>query len=154
MFKTGARIKFLFGQPPVATAGLVGPVMEGDLICIGFDDGDLKQYSRPELKEKLEAKLIAPMDLSEGGLIKGEQSPPVCAFSTLVSGRMKPAIVGVLHGENGELMAGMPFYVAHTLCPSASRPSTNTTPKRSSARKRKVLLPPTHPLHTPVLCPQ
>ena len=78
--KTGARIKFLFGQPPVATAGLVGPVMEGDLICIGFDDGDLKQYSRPELKEKLEAKLIAPMDLSEGGLIKGEQSPPVCAF--------------------------------------------------------------------------
>lgn len=150
LLETGARIKFLLGQPPLATAGLVGPVMDGNMICIGFDDGDVKQFAMPELQEKYEAKLLQPMDPKGGGLIKGESAPPVSAFSTFCCGRMaQQAIVGLLHGRNGELMHTMPYYAAHTLCPAALRPSAKGAPTRSSSRKKVPSCPPYYQPHNP-----
>ena len=112
----GRRCRFAFGSPPLWYGGLVGPAKD-DRIRVGFDDGELREFTAPQLKllsEGTPAQLLPPDETPEG-LVENVAGLPAAAGFTFL--RDEP--VGVLVGERDwEGWGGEKMFQEHVISPT------------------------------------
>ena len=121
-FKLGARVRFAFGNGPVAWYGaLVGSEVEmNDGLRgfeLGFDDGDIKRVADADLERMWAAKTVCPLDIAEGGLVENVTGMPAAAL--FVKHKLdKIKTVGLFVGKTDGALLGQPIYHSFHIKPS------------------------------------
>lgn len=106
-----------FGRPAKLYGGIVGAEND-DGVLLGFDDGEVRRYTKEALVERHEAKVLMAADPAKGGIISSEFGHGMAAkFLTLKdSGKTVGLFVGV---HDIKLAGELPIYQSITIRPGA-----------------------------------
>ena len=119
--------KISMGTPAKWYGALVGEGHDGGF-QLGFDDGDLQYFGRPELQSELAAGTMMAAVPEERGIVANKSGYAMAdSFVTFKHGS-KLKTIGVLVGLTDISVAGMPVYEACKIDPNAFEP-----PKRMAA---------------------
>mgnify|MGYP006936349087 CR=1 FL=1 len=133
--KTGSRVKLaLFDGNEAAWHGaLVGEERDDGDFVLGFDDGEVRLFTKDVLISSYRLNCLAPATAEEGGIVENTRGYPTAAkFVTFKQGQ-KSKVIGLLVGCSSDSVAEEPIYLSFHIQPKAF-----DAPKRTRSDRRKT----------------
>lgn len=131
------RIQMAFGggqgTPVKWTGGMIGEENDSGII-LGFDDGEVRRYSKEQLVDRVNAKVLKAADRAHGGLVENEPSAMAASFFIY-----KDKTVGIFLGEESIKLCGeLPIYQDIHILQGAFAPPARAS--KASAQPLRALL--------------